>query len=452
MKRYFISLVLLLIGTSLWAQPNYSLRTNRLPEGKRTNYHLRQSSKLLELGNWVLATQHATKALEVATKKRHIGQAQKWLNELYPIHLIKRNEAVTSLKELTAEFNGDKTVTQAAELIRLYANLMILEETLIALPAETFEPPRKKDTGFQYEAVDYSTAIDAAKMAFKNMKVEAAEMHYAQARSLERSTDKSQLQKAAQRFLWANQYVPEYRDALTRYAAVKKEATTRMAVNRFEASEVKYTNMGLKVSQDLLMGLLSRAEKLKFFEVVDRMQLDEVIKEQELSLSGLLDESTTAEIGKIKGVDIILVGTITETLVDRQTTEPVQAKYTEEVVIRKEKYTTESGEEKSREIKGEVSAKAVESSKSAEVTVGCTYKVIDVATGSILRSGSVVGKDIWNFRWLSKISGDQRAIPKKMAKKESKYPSISDMMNAAANKASQQILSELNNFIKEIGN
>jgi len=46
------------------------------------------------------------------------------------------------------------------------------------------------------------------------------------------------------------------------------------------------------------------------FSVIERKSLDELMKEYKLNLSGLTDETTAPEIGKLKGVELLLVGSV----------------------------------------------------------------------------------------------------------------------------------------------
>ena len=47
------------------------------------------------------------------------------------------------------------------------------------------------------------------------------------------------------------------------------------------------------------------------FKVVERAQLDQVLQEHNISVSGYLSPSTTKKIGEILGVDVLLVGEVT---------------------------------------------------------------------------------------------------------------------------------------------
>ncbi|MEM7110692.1 MAG: CsgG/HfaB family protein [Bacteroidota bacterium] len=451
MKRFYLTVFLFYSGFVLSAQPNYSLNTYNVQSGKRSNFYDREAKGLVKRGRYSEALLNAATALKTADKKKHVSDAQERLNESYQPAMEANLSRIEQLKESTATFEGDVTVTQFAELIRIFTTIDKIQGVLSDIPKKSFKPARKRDAGFSYEPLDFTEELKSTRTKFEESKKEAAVMHYAKGRELENSEIKSELKRAAKHFRWANQYSPDYRDATERYNNVKVVATTRMGINKFDMTiSSNYGDVGAILSEHLLNNLASQARSLEFFEVIDRDKLDEVIREQKLSLSGLMDESTTAEIGELKGVDVILVGNVTESLVDRQQAGPSEREYTKEVVLRKEKYIDEDGKEKTREIKGDVTAIADIYSKSAEATVGCTYKVIDVQTGQVLESGSTLGSDKWAFRWIGSFNGDKRALPS-MPREERKYPSLSKMSNQAAREASNQVFNDLSSYISRVG-
>lgn len=78
--------------------------------------------------------------------------------------------------------------------------------------------------------------------------------------------------------------------------------------------------------------------KLGKFTVVERAQLEEVMKEQKLGLSGAVDSGTAADIGKLAGARLLVLGNViqmgksyqlTAKLVDAQTGEMVASEITE---------------------------------------------------------------------------------------------------------------------------
>jgi curli biogenesis system outer membrane secretion channel CsgG len=64
-----------------------------------------------------------------------------------------------------------------------------------------------------------------------------------------------------------------------------------------------------KIIQEKIISALAGQGNLK---IIEREQLDKILAEQRLQASGLVDNASAAEIGKLLGADGILVGTITE--------------------------------------------------------------------------------------------------------------------------------------------
>ncbi len=90
-----------------------------------------------------------------------------------------------------------------------------------------------------------------------------------------------------------------------------QEPTTtrkRIAVLSFEAPmEFRTAQIG-NVFGDMLTTALVKMG----LEVIERQQLDAILREQQLARSGIIDPATAVEMGKILGVDYILGGRITE--------------------------------------------------------------------------------------------------------------------------------------------
>ena len=64
-------------------------------------------------------------------------------------------------------------------------------------------------------------------------------------------------------------------------------------------------------NMDLLDKLITGFVNSKRFKVIERAQLDKILAEHKLGMSGILDASTAAEIGKGIGVDAVVVGSVT---------------------------------------------------------------------------------------------------------------------------------------------
>jgi len=60
--------------------------------------------------------------------------------------------------------------------------------------------------------------------------------------------------------------------------------------------------------------------KTDFYQIIEREQLQQVLKEQRLSLSGALDENSAAEVGKVLGLDVMIMGNFSYTSNDEKGT------------------------------------------------------------------------------------------------------------------------------------
>lgn len=58
--------------------------------------------------------------------------------------------------------------------------------------------------------------------------------------------------------------------------------------------------------------------KTDFYSIIEREQLEKVLREQRLSLSGAIDENSAAEVGRILGLDVIIMGNVSYNSVDEK--------------------------------------------------------------------------------------------------------------------------------------
>ncbi|MFH1673208.1 MAG: FlgO family outer membrane protein [Pseudomonadota bacterium] len=81
-----------------------------------------------------------------------------------------------------------------------------------------------------------------------------------------------------------------------------------IAVVDFTDLQGNVTELGRFLSEEFSVAL---SESGKRFEVVDRSQLNSILKEQQFTLSGLVDPKTVQKIGAIAGVQCLVTGTLT---------------------------------------------------------------------------------------------------------------------------------------------
>jgi len=89
----------------------------------------------------------------------------------------------------------------------------------------------------------------------------------------------------------------------------------RVAVSKFTAKDAPGTNYWRKSELSMGTGMADMLESALTetgqFSVVSRMDVKDIISEQDFGASGRVSKKTRAKIGKIKGAQIILNGVIT---------------------------------------------------------------------------------------------------------------------------------------------
>jgi curli biogenesis system outer membrane secretion channel CsgG len=450
MKEFLLTSIIVVFSFCALAQPNYSLDIYRVSQGQKANYYNRQAKSFIKNGKLVEGAMNAAMGLKLADNKSKISSAQEHLNESYSRAISESKNRIALLEVNTESFSGDQTVTDQAEVVRLYKAMHTLNLMIKDIPPASLKPAKKKDQGFNPELEEFTAQISVAQENFDESKELAAVMHYNEGRELESKGGKLNSRMAAKRYTWANQYSPGYRDAMDRYDEVKKLGTTRMGLMKFESARSQYGDLGAIVTDNLLDLLASKAASLEFFEVIDRNQVDQVINEQQLALSGLMDESTTADIGELQGVDVLLVGNITKNFIDRQKSGPETKTYSKSVKVGTETYLDSKGKEKTRDVMQTVNVEAKIHTKRAEAIVGGSFKVLDVKSGQLLLAGTATGSDDWSIDWIGEYTGDARALPS-LARKEPAYPSYDKLINNATNHTASQIFGDLVSYAEKVG-
>lgn len=83
----------------------------------------------------------------------------------------------------------------------------------------------------------------------------------------------------------------------------------RVAVSRFQdRSGTGYNHLGEGVA-DMLVTALVKSNK---FSVIERQELEKVLEEQKLGESGLVTAETAPKLGKLLGVELLVVGSVSE--------------------------------------------------------------------------------------------------------------------------------------------
>lgn len=91
-------------------------------------------------------------------------------------------------------------------------------------------------------------------------------------------------------------------------AAISESGKKAIAVADFTDLEGNTTKLGRFLAEEFSVALAGSGQG---FQVIDRLHLRSLIKEHELSESGVIDTTTAQKLGKIAGVEALITGTLT---------------------------------------------------------------------------------------------------------------------------------------------
>jgi len=132
----------------------------------------------------------------------------------------------------------------------------------------------------------------------------------------------------------------------------------RLGVLAFDNSQIQYfssSNPGNAVADEFVFQFVSKGIK-----VVERSRIQSIIKEHNLWKSGSIDPATIKEMGKILGVDALIMGTVTRYIPNRK----------ERIYVTDEK------------------GKVTEEIFLVDAEVGINARLVDVVTGEVVWAGS----------------------------------------------------------------
>ena len=91
---------------------------------------------------------------------------------------------------------------------------------------------------------------------------------------------------------------------------IVKNQKLRIAISELEnlSDATKQRNIGISVSEILATNMAQSS----FIEIIERGQLEHILKEQKLTLHGLVDAKTAGKVGEILAADAILIGSVSD--------------------------------------------------------------------------------------------------------------------------------------------
>lgn len=411
-------MIILIIGCAAFTQ------YGKLEKSARQNY---------QQGKYDTAFYQCANSLKM---KPTYDKAQLLIQDAFRTAVVQHESSIKQLKSSSSKFRWDDVVSHYNELIKI-------NQTAKTLPTLTV---KKTKEIIKFDTKDFSKEIAEGK-------TNAAEAHYQEGDRLSKISNLDNQKQAAKEFKAAERFVLGYKDASTRYDTCRKAGIKRMAIIPFEnkSGKTQYGAIEEMITDDIISNVMSDPSAMEFLEIISRDQLLQVMNEQKLGLSGVLDDQTAVQLGKVLGVHELLTGKITQIAYTQPRTATSKYQDEENVPLREEKYVDSKGKTKTKTIWGKVNATITKHVKTASTSINGSYKIVDVSTARIKKSESFKGSSNFNFEW-GEAYGDERALSKYskglISKTESFPPGAEEMVNDAARDLSNSLASTLKAYAR----
>lgn len=375
----------------------------------------RNAERAIDSGDMVNAVRYSTQTLR---EKPGYEEALDFLNRELP-----RIYDDFYSRAQRAERAGDWD-----EAFRLYDDIQVMSDAVRALPPQQHSGTKQMIT-LPTRDVDKEHQV-----AREN----AAEKHYQAGLAFERQGISK---GAAKAFTRALDYIKNYRDAAQRYEKNRQAAVKRIAVMAFENLSGKeyFGAIGTVLADRLITEAMTDPKNLEFMEFVTRERIAELIREQEFAQSEMVDPTTAAQIGKVLGIHAFVFGKITSISTD----------YPPDVLrTYEEKDEISQGKDKPKK---KVSAMVTVVTRTATAKLASSYQIIDVARGSIVKSGISPRVELVEIKF-GRYRGDKEALSymsrQICAVKESFPPPDDELVNRATESAARDLAREIASFFR----
>lgn len=375
-------------------------------------------------GNYDTALSYAISSLKL---KPDYDKSQSLIKEAFPKAVEAHESNIKELNLSTAKFKWDTIVSEYEQLIKLNKDVK-------GLPTLTDVTTKEI---IKFEIKDYTENLLKAK-------TNAAETHYQEGLRLIKD-EKIDIQKqAAKEFKTALAYIPGYKDSENLYEKGRRAGIKRIAIIPFEDKSGKkgqYGAIAETVMDKIVSNVMNDKTAMEFLELISREQLEQVMREQQLGMTGIIDEKTAVQVGKVLGVHEIVTGKITQIAVtpERTTSQNVERKKTLNVYNSKiDKF-----------IPQDFHAIVTIYIKAASASINGSYQIIDVKTAMMKKQDAFNGRYDFKSEWAT-YTGDDGALSSQDRSygSEEFTPSSEEMVNKAADNLTNSLASTLKSYIR----
>jgi hypothetical protein len=365
------------------------------------------------------------------------NKAQTLIKDTFRISVNAHQANIEELKASWAKFKWDNIVAEYKALIKL-------KRAVESLPTLKV---RRTGEIIRFELTGYSQNLMEAE-------ANAADVHYQAGIHLSHKEGMDLKKQAAKEFKTALHFVPDYKDASYRYEECRREAIKRMVIIPFEdktGKEGKYGAISEMITDEIIASVMGDPIATEFLELVSREELGRVLREQELQMSGWVDEQSVVEVGELLGVHEILFGKITQITYIPPETPIKRLKRKTDVVVREVKHKDAEGGTTTKKVYRTVSAKVKIYTRKTKASIIGSYKIVEVKTAKLRKSASLRGETSFQYQWAT-YDGDKRALENEdkelIAKGKKLAPPEEELVLQAARNLSASLAEDLKAYVR----
>lgn len=266
-----------------------------------------------------------------------------------------------------------------------------------------------------------------------NLKNKAAMSYYNSATAITDNGKRETKKKISKLLEKVIEYNPNYKDVQNLSKRIKTEAMQRVILKEINEKNRYDIEVGNLIYDSVFMGINNNTSVMKYTILIDRDSLEEQIEELKLQQAGFVDSSTTEELGKLIGANIIIKMNITgieyiepsKKVNEIGRTKNINIGTKENPIIQKASYLE------------------YQYIKESKATVIVSYSILDIATGVVIKKDEKIGQAYDRVRW-SKYSDAKYGRDQMEKNTRSKL----EIVRAASKDASKQIYKSINNYLK----
>ncbi len=199
-----------------------------------------------------------------------------------------------------------------------------------------------------------------------------------------------------------------------------------------------FTNLSGKtqfgeVGQILTDQIISKSiqSQPEFLEFVTREYVEQLLKEQAMGQTAVINENTAANVGKLIGIHAFVFGKVLTITSSYPAETAVPGTSEKEVVISFKPYQT-----------GKIHAQYIKYTRQGYVEISGSFQIVDVEKGTIVKSESITKRVEDRAQWVT-YTGDEDALDNDVKRHNTTGDRPLEPAEALANKAMESIATEL---------